>query len=111
MCPVSSHPAAFPATVRDRLCRSPPIRKHGPGRLLSKSKCCLAPCRPGAQLKVTARLPGGEVLPLLWLYQFDGASKRTFTFRSPLDLPVGTVIESSYPLRFVLQTHRESDLK
>ena len=55
--------------------------------------------------KVTARLPGGEVLPLLWLYQFHGASKRTFTFRSRLDLPAGTVVESSSPLRFALQTH------
>jgi len=61
--------------------------------------------------KVTARLPGGEVLPLLWLYQFDGASKRTFTFRSPLDLPAGTVVESSNPLKFALQTHQGSDLK
>ena len=61
--------------------------------------------------KVTARLPGGEVLPVLWLYQFDGTSKRIFTFRSPLDLPVGTVVESSNPLTFALQTHRGSDSK
>lgn len=61
--------------------------------------------------KVIARLPGGEVLPLVWLYHFDGASKRTFTFRSPLDLPAGTVVESSNPLRFALETHRTSDLK
>jgi hypothetical protein len=54
--------------------------------------------------KVIARLPGGEVLPLVWLYQFDGASKRIFTFRSPLELPPGTVIESSNPLHFAVET-------
>lgn len=54
--------------------------------------------------KVTARLPGGDVLPLLWLYEFDGTSKRTFTFRSPVNLPPGTVVESSSPLRFALET-------
>lgn len=54
--------------------------------------------------KVTATLPNGEVLPLLWLYGYDGASKRTFTFRSPLDLPAGTVVEASSPLHFALET-------
>jgi hypothetical protein len=67
--------------------------------------------RTVSSAKVTARLPGGEVMPLLWLNQFDGASKRTFTFRSPLDLPAGTIVESSNPLRFALETHRGSEIK
>jgi hypothetical protein len=54
--------------------------------------------------KITAIQAGGEVVPLLWLYQFDGASKRTFAFRSPLKLPAGTVIESSAPLKFAVET-------
>ena len=61
--------------------------------------------RTVSSAKVTARLPDGEILPLLWLYEFDGASKRIFTFRSPLDLPAGTVVESSSPLQFALETH------
>lgn len=54
--------------------------------------------------KLIARLPDGRVQPLLWLYDFDGGSKRGFTFRAPLSLPAGTVIESSTPLRFSLET-------
>lgn len=58
--------------------------------------------------KVIARLPSGEMLPLIWLYQFDGKSKRVFTFRSPVTLPAGTVVASSNPLRFALETARGS---
>lgn len=54
--------------------------------------------------KLTATLPDGEILPLVWLYAFDGASKRTFTFRSAIDLPAGTLVESSTPLQFALET-------
>lgn len=54
--------------------------------------------------KVIAQLPSGEVLPLVWLYRFDGRSNRTFTFRSAAMLPAGTVVESSSPLRYALET-------
>lgn len=56
-----------------------------------------------ASAKLIARLPDGEIVPLLWLYEFDGTAKRSFTFRSPLDLPAGTVIESSSPLHFAIE--------
>ena len=52
--------------------------------------------------RLTAQLPDGEILPLVWMYQFDSKSKQVFTFRNPLLAPAGTVIESSIPLRFAL---------
>jgi hypothetical protein len=54
--------------------------------------------------RVTARLPDGAVEPLVWLYQFDPKYGHTFTFRKPLELPKGTVVEASTPLRFALET-------
>lgn len=62
---------------------------------------------PSARL--VARLPNGRIEPLLWLFQFDPKSADprmhgTFTFRRPLDLPRGTVVQSSVPLRFALET-------
>jgi hypothetical protein len=53
--------------------------------------------------KVTARFPDGRIQPLVWLYDFDAHWNRTFRFREPLQLPAGTVIESSAPLRFALE--------
>jgi hypothetical protein len=58
--------------------------------------------------KIIAQLPGGELVPLLWLYRFDGRSNRSFSFRSIVELPTGTVVESSSPLRFALQTRTGS---
>lgn len=54
--------------------------------------------------KILARLPDGRIEPLVWLYQFDPKYKQRFRFRQPLDLPRGTLVESSTPLRFVLET-------
>jgi hypothetical protein len=53
--------------------------------------------------RVIARFPDGRIQPLVWLYQFEPEFKRTFTFRQPLDMPRGTVVESSTPLRFALE--------
>ena len=53
--------------------------------------------------KITARLPDGRIEPLVWLYRYDPKLDPVFTFRKPIDLPVGTVIESSSPLRFALE--------
>lgn len=62
-----------------------------------------------ASTRLVARLPDGRIQPLLWLYHFDPKSldprlHGVFTFRQPLDLPQGTVIESSAPLRFALES-------
>ncbi len=54
--------------------------------------------------RVIARLPDGAVEPLVWLYHFDPKYGRTFTFRGVLEMPKGTVVESSTPLRFALET-------
>jgi hypothetical protein len=53
--------------------------------------------------RVVARLPDGRIVPLLWLFQFDPRWARTFTFRTPVELPTGTVVESSAPLRFAIE--------
>jgi hypothetical protein len=52
--------------------------------------------------RLTAQLPSGEIVPLVWLYRFDSKSQQVFTFRDSLLAPAGTVIESSTPLRFAL---------
>ncbi len=57
-----------------------------------------------ASARLIARLPDGRVLPLLWLYDYDGKSGRNFRFRVPLQLPAGTVVESSCPLSFAIET-------
>jgi hypothetical protein len=54
--------------------------------------------------RVLARFPDGRIEPLIWLYHFDPKYKQDFSFRRPLDLPPGTVVESSARLRFALET-------
>ena len=54
--------------------------------------------------RVIAKLPDGRIEPLVWLYHFDPKYRHNFLFRRPLNLPKGTVIESSAPLRFALET-------
>lgn len=53
--------------------------------------------------RVTAHLPDGRIVPLVWLYHFDPKTKITFQFREPLALPPGTIVESSTPLQFALE--------
>ncbi|MBV8898113.1 MAG: cytochrome c [Acidobacteriaceae bacterium] len=52
--------------------------------------------------RLTARLPSGDIFPLVWLYQYDPKTQQVFTFRDRLPLPAGTVVQSSKPLRFAL---------
>lgn len=63
----------------------------------------IRPIVSAASARITAQLPDGRIQPLVWLYQFDAKSKRTFFFREPVALPSGTVIESSEPLQFALE--------
>ena len=53
--------------------------------------------------RITARLPNGRILPLVWLYRFDPKWHQTFLFKEPLNLPAGTVLESTAPVSYVLQ--------
>ena len=54
--------------------------------------------------RITVRLPNGAVLPLLWLYRYDPKWNRDFLFREPVLLPKGAMIETTAPVRFVLET-------
>lgn len=54
--------------------------------------------------RITARLPDGRIEPLVWLYRFDPKTNITFHFRDSLQLPAGTIVESSTPLQFALET-------
>ena len=60
------------------------------------------PKTPVESARLSAQLPSGAIVPLVWLYQFDPKSGHDFMFRDPLLAPAGTIIESSAPLRFVL---------
>lgn len=54
--------------------------------------------------KIIARLPNGAIQPLIWLYQYDPKWNRDFLFREPINLPKGAVIETTAPVRYVLES-------
>jgi hypothetical protein len=54
--------------------------------------------------KITAHLPNGAIQPLIWLYQYDPKWNRDFLFREPISLPKGAIIETSAPVRYVLES-------
>ncbi len=62
------------------------------------------PDKPVGSARITARLPDGRIEPLVWLYRLDPKWNRVFRFREPIQLPSGTIVESSEPLRFALET-------
>jgi len=47
---------------------------------------------PGGSTKIVASLPGGETIPLLWLYEYQQGYQHPFLLRQPIDLPSGAVI-------------------
>ncbi len=51
----------------------------------------------GASPRITARLPGGEIIPLVWLYSFRPKFAHPFLLRTPLRLPRGAVIQGIPP--------------
>jgi len=63
-----------------------------------------------ASARITARLPDGRIVPLVWLYRYDARAQRTFRFRAPILLPAGTVVESTAPARFSLETTGHSEV-
>ena len=48
---------------------------------------------PGSSFRLTANLPDGQVIPLLWIDQFKPAHRWQFLLREPLALPQGSVIK------------------
>jgi hypothetical protein len=47
----------------------------------------------GDSMRITARRPGGAVVPLVWLHGYDTRYAHPFLFRQPVRLPAGTVID------------------
>lgn len=88
----SQHPTQDALTVLTRKVLDKPLQAVG-----------IRPEQNISSARVIAHLPDGKIEPLVWLYQYDPKWNRTFLFRKPLDLPQGTVIESSAPLRFVIE--------
>jgi hypothetical protein len=54
--------------------------------------------------RIIARLPGGQTLPLIWLFHYDSKWRQVFRFREPLALPAGSLIEADAPFPFLLET-------
>jgi len=94
-------PASPPASIKDAL--------TGGNQTTLTEPIRLAGIRPLADstvesARITARLPNGAVRPLVWLYHYDPKWNRDFLFREPILLPKGAVIETTAPVRFVLET-------
>jgi hypothetical protein len=94
-------PASPPPNVKDAL--------SGGNQTKLTAALQLAAIRPLADTivesaKITARLPNGAVQPLVWLYHYDPKWGREFRFREPIQLPKGAVIETSAPVKFVLES-------
>jgi len=51
----------------------------------------------GASFQITAELPDGSILPLLWLEPYKPAFSHPFWFKNPIELPAGTVIRGVPP--------------
>ena len=50
------------------------------------------PLASAQSAQVTARLPDGSIVPLLWLREYKRAWNRTFVYREPITFPAGTRI-------------------
>ena len=99
---MSGQPAAG---MRDGLVITTPATLHHP--------LAVAGIRPLSErtvdsARILAYLPNGDIEPLIWLYQFDPKWNRAFHFREPLDLPAGSRITSTTPVRVALETDASS---
>jgi hypothetical protein len=91
------------AGMRDGLVITTPATLHHP--------LAVAGIRPLSDLhsaRIVAYLPNGDIEPLIWLYQFDPKWNRAFHFREPLELPAGSRITSTTPVRVALETDASS---
>ena len=50
-----------------------------------------------ASFQVTAELPDGSVMPLLWLYEYRRTFSHPFLLKTPVELPARTVIRGVPP--------------
>ena len=53
-------------------------------------------------LQIVAELPGGNVEPLLWLYEYKSKYGHPFLLRTPIDLAPGTLIRGVPPQSSIL---------
>jgi len=60
---------------------------------ISVSGIRAAKVEDGAAFMATAKLPDGNVEPLLWMYNYQKRFDRAYWYKSPLRLPAGTRIE------------------
>ena len=92
----SSLKQSFPAGRRVR-------RITGHVRLLA-----IRPLNSISSVQVTANLPDGSTVPLLWLRDYKRDWNRTFVYREPLELPEGTTVTAypNYPFEFVVTRAR-----
>jgi hypothetical protein len=51
----------------------------------------------GSSVQVIATRPDGTVEPLIWIYRYDPKFQRTYYYRTPINLPAGTLIGMSVP--------------
>jgi hypothetical protein len=47
----------------------------------------------GKEMKVTAKLPDGQVLPLVWIRDWNFNWQDQYIYRKPVELPKGTVLQ------------------
>ena len=84
-------PASKPVTPRGRLTQ----RFKSPVTLLG-----IHPLGSIESVQLTAKLPDGSVVPLLWLQGYKRVWNRTFLYRNPITLPAGAKIQASAPASF-----------
>jgi hypothetical protein len=83
--------------------RGLPVR----GNLALNAAVTLEAIRPtvaASDVQITARRPDGTIEPLLWLYNYKPEWKHTFLYRTPIQLPKGTMIEMTRPVDIELIT-------
>jgi hypothetical protein len=51
----------------------------------------------GESFRMVAALPDGSVRQLIWLHSFESRFSHPFLFKTPLNLPAGTVIHGVPP--------------
>jgi hypothetical protein len=64
----------------------------------------IRPTKAASDTQITARRPDGTIEPLLWLYNYKPEWNHAFTYRTPIQLPKGTVIEMTQPVDIELIT-------
>jgi hypothetical protein len=64
----------------------------------------IRPTQAAFDTQITARRPDGTIEPLLWLYNYKPEWNHAFTYRTPVQLPKGTVIEMTQPVDIELIT-------